>query len=86
MYGDGFCFFLQVHNFQEAVDVINLGLQNRVMAPTMMNETSSRSHTVLTVRLAQVQHVGVSDAGVDSSVGSGVCTIFCGLTAGCFFS
>ena len=33
--------------------VVNLGLENRVMAPTMMNDTSSRSHTVLAITLEQ---------------------------------
>jgi len=33
--------------------LINLGLQNRAIAPTLMNATSSRSHTILTVSLEQ---------------------------------
>lgn len=33
--------------------LINLGLENRAIAPTLMNSTSSRSHTILTLRLEQ---------------------------------
>jgi hypothetical protein len=32
---------------------VNLGLENRAIAPTLMNSTSSRSHTVLTVTIEQ---------------------------------
>lgn len=38
-----------VRNFEEAVELLNWGLENRVMGCTKMNATSSRSHTVLTV-------------------------------------
>ncbi len=40
-----------VRNFAEAAALINLGLENRQMACTSMNTSSSRSHTVLTVEL-----------------------------------
>lgn len=33
--------------------LINLGLENRAIAPTLMNSTSSRSHTVLTINIEQ---------------------------------
>jgi hypothetical protein len=33
--------------------LINLGLENRAIAPTMMNSTSSRSHTILTIHIEQ---------------------------------
>ena len=33
--------------------LLNLGLENRAMAPTYMNETSSRSHTILTLNIEQ---------------------------------
>ena len=38
-----------MRNFEEAVELLNWGLENRVMGCTKMNATSSRSHTVLTV-------------------------------------
>lgn len=37
---------------------MNLGLENRAMAPTLVNTTSSRSHTVLTVVVEQRGKVG----------------------------
>ena len=48
--------------------LINLGLENRAIAPTLMNSTSSRSHTVLTINLEQrictdVQVTGHSASG-----------------------
>lgn len=42
-----------VNSFEEAVTLINLGLNNRALAPTLMNMTSSRSHLVLTIKLEQ---------------------------------
>lgn len=43
-----------VRNFVEAVELLNWGLENRVMGCTKMNATSSRSHTVLTVSVRSV--------------------------------
>jgi hypothetical protein len=40
-------------SYEEAEALINLGLENRAMAPTLMNTTSSRSHTVLTINVEQ---------------------------------
>lgn len=42
-----------VRNYAEAEALINLGLENRAIAPTLMNATSSRSHTVLTLTIEQ---------------------------------
>ncbi len=42
-----------VHDYSEAEALVNLGLENRAIAPTLMNATSSRSHTVLTLSLEQ---------------------------------
>lgn len=46
-----------IDNFDLVLDVIeallNLGLENRAMAPTLMNTTSSRSHTILTLNIDQ---------------------------------
>jgi len=41
----------KITSYSEAEGLINLGLENRAMAPTLMNTTSSRSHTVLTVKV-----------------------------------
>ncbi|KAJ4453100.1 putative kif21a protein [Paratrimastix pyriformis] len=46
---------IEVRTPDEAYEVINTALQNRCMAPTYMNITSSRSHTVLTVTVTQQQ-------------------------------
>jgi hypothetical protein len=40
----------------QAEALVNLGLQNRAMAPTLMNTTSSRSHTILTVKIEQREY------------------------------
>jgi hypothetical protein len=42
---------VEVFCIEDAVELINNGLENRVMAPTLMNATSSRSHTAITVTL-----------------------------------
>eukprot|EP01039_Chlorochromonas_danica_P008606 gene8606-9484_t len=42
-----------VRNYRESEALINLGLENRAIAPTLMNSTSSRSHTILTVHIEQ---------------------------------
>ena len=45
--------------------LINLGLENRAIAPTLMNATSSRSHTVLTINIVQkgIQTLGSNITG-----------------------
>lgn len=40
-----------VRDGHEAMTLVNMGLARRAMAPTALNGTSSRSHTVLTLRL-----------------------------------
>jgi len=40
-------------SFGDAVEFVNYGLENRAMAPTLMNTTSSRSHTILTLEIHQ---------------------------------
>ncbi len=40
-----------MRDFQEACELLNWGLENRRMGRTAMNFTSSRSHTVLTVKV-----------------------------------
>lgn len=42
-----------VRSYEEAEALLNLGLENRAIAPTLMNVTSSRSHTVLTINMEQ---------------------------------
>ncbi|KAL0232658.1 hypothetical protein GEMRC1_011405 [Eukaryota sp. GEM-RC1] len=45
-------------SLSSAIDFINKGLSNRIVAPTLLNVTSSRAHTVLTVN---VKTLGVSE-------------------------
>jgi hypothetical protein len=42
-----------VRNYGEAIALVNRGLENRKMAPTLMNTTSSRSHTIITIEVEQ---------------------------------
>ncbi|KAJ8603797.1 hypothetical protein CTAYLR_000205 [Chrysophaeum taylorii] len=42
-----------VRDLGEAEALVNFGLENRALAPTLMNATSSRSHTVLAVNVAR---------------------------------
>lgn len=42
-----------VQNYSQAEALVNLGLENRAIAPTLMNNTSSRSHTILTINIEQ---------------------------------
>lgn len=42
-----------VRSYHEAEALLNLGLENRAIAPTLMNSTSSRSHTILTLNIEQ---------------------------------
>ena len=42
-----------VRNYHEAEALLNIGLENRAIASTLMNSTSSRSHTVLTIGIEQ---------------------------------
>lgn len=64
-----------VRSYEEAEALLNLGLENRAIASTLMNSTSSRSHTVITVVIEQKGHipttpednVGRSSSGFSSS-------------------
>ena len=42
-----------VRSYEEAEALLNLGLENRAIAATLMNSTSSRSHTVITIIIEQ---------------------------------
>lgn len=46
-----------VRSYEEAEALLNLGLENRAIASTLMNSTSSRSHTVITVIIEQKGHI-----------------------------
>ncbi len=38
---------VQVQDLQQALNIVNAGLTHRIIASQNMNETSSRSHTIL---------------------------------------
>jgi len=44
-----------ISSYEDASRMINLGLENRAMAPTLMNTTSSRSHTILCMKVTSAQ-------------------------------
>lgn len=47
---------VRVSTVEEAVAVLREGARHRMTAPTLMNQTSSRSHSIFTLRLDQVGH------------------------------
>jgi len=58
-----------VRDYSEAEALVNCGLENRAIAPTLMNATSSRSHTVLTLSLEQ--RGGSTGPGAAAGTGAG---------------
>ena len=42
-----------MRSYSEAIELLNWGLENRIMGQTQMNATSSRSHTLLTVKVGR---------------------------------
>src|SRR5262249_21582054 len=49
-----------VRSFRDACALLNWGLENRVLGATRMNATSSRSHTLLTVRVEARHAISLS--------------------------
>lgn len=45
-----------VHNYEEIIRHMRTGDENRTVASTKMNDTSSRSHAVFTIMLKQIYH------------------------------
>eukprot|EP00347_Sterkiella_histriomuscorum_P006853 403351186 len=50
-----------VHNLEQAMNIINAGLEHRQMASQNMNQTSSRSHTILNIDVFQTKQIGFSN-------------------------
>lgn len=44
---------VEVRSSEEAMDLLNMGLKRRRIAHTQLNAESSRSHSVLSMRLVQ---------------------------------
>lgn len=59
-----------VRSYDDAEGLINLGLQNRAIASTVMNATSSRSHTILTLSIEKRKIVAASSANATSTIRS----------------
>ena len=61
----------KLNSFNDAVEFVNFGLENRAMAPTLMNTTSSRSHTILTIEIDQRPFERLNDKGRSENGNSG---------------
>ncbi len=59
-----------VRSYNDAEGLINVGLQNRAIASTVMNSTSSRSHTILTLSIEKRKIVAASSANATSTIRS----------------
>lgn len=59
-----------VRSYHDAEGLINIGLQNRAIASTVMNATSSRSHTILTLSIEKRKIVAASSANATSTIRS----------------
>mmetsp|Transcript_19171 Transcript_19171/g.18512 ORF Transcript_19171/g.18512 Transcript_19171/m.18512 type:complete len:915 (-) Transcript_19171:147-2891(-) len=58
----------QVASYSEAEVLVNLGLENRAIASTLMNATSSRSHTVLTLHVVTEAQRGLQRGSIKSKL------------------
>ena len=57
-----------VASFSDAVALLNWGLENRVLGATRMNATSSRSHTLLSLRVETRAPVALRGGGVTDEI------------------
>ncbi|KAG0244650.1 hypothetical protein BGW41_006889 [Actinomortierella wolfii] len=51
---------IRVRNIQEAMAVVRAGLRQRQVFSTMLNQSSSRSHCIFTIKIIKVPQVGLS--------------------------
>ena len=47
-----------VSSYEEISNKMDEGYQNRTIGSTLMNNTSSRAHTIVTIEFKQIQNVG----------------------------
>ena len=47
---------IEIRSSEEAIELLNMGLKRRRIAHTQLNTESSRSHSVLSMRLVQFQN------------------------------
>lgn len=45
-----------VHNIQECEKLLKIGSKNRIVGSTLMNQNSSRSHSIFTINVEQMNH------------------------------
>lgn len=43
-----------VHNVAQCEEMLNIGSKNRMIGATLMNEVSSRSHSIFTISIEQI--------------------------------
>lgn len=46
---------IEVKSVEDILYNLSIGLENRIVAPTLMNTTSSRSHTILSIHVKRIQ-------------------------------
>ncbi|XP_065172485.1 osmotic avoidance abnormal protein 3 isoform X2 [Atheta coriaria] len=46
----------QVHNMQECEELLQIGAKNRMIGATLMNQNSSRSHSIFTISIEQINN------------------------------
>lgn len=51
-----------MHNVAECEHLLSIGAKNRVIASTLMNQTSSRSHSIFTISIEQLSRVNNNES------------------------
>lgn len=51
-----------VHNAAECENFLNMGSKNRMIGATLMNQNSSRSHSIFTISIEQISHVNNNES------------------------
>ncbi|XP_076257161.1 kinesin family member 3C isoform X1 [Rhynchophorus ferrugineus] len=51
-----------VHNAQECEHLLNIGSKNRMIGATLMNQNSSRSHSIFTISIEQVSNINNNES------------------------
>ncbi|CAG9854445.1 unnamed protein product [Phyllotreta striolata] len=53
---------LPVHNAQECEHLLNVGSKNRMIGATLMNQNSSRSHSIFSISIEQISNVNNNES------------------------
>lgn len=51
-----------VHNATECEHFLNIGSKNRMIGATLMNQNSSRSHSIFTISIEQISHLNNNES------------------------